>query len=211
VATFVQSSAAVSAVARMALAFIATFVPAQVGHATPTRDFRRPPLAQHLCPVTPQPVVPLPPLVIVHALSSPAPGPRVPMPPPEPTGWAYLRKHPLQAQPWSLRAIVAADLDQRDCIGNLCGPQSITLRLGMLDQTVPPSPYPPLIGGLGAAAGALALQLKPGPPIEPNAGPNRDGWTDPPKGLWPAGPPYAFSPIINATNREGGLKFVANW
>ena len=108
------------------------------------------------------------------------------------------------------RSIVEADIEERDCHGSLCGPQSFTLRVGM---PVPgrASAFSPMIGGLGAVIGAAAMNLKPGPRPEAAPGPSLDGWAAAPKGLEPAGPPFALLPLISINDREGGLRFLVNW
>ncbi len=117
---------------------------------------------------------------------------------------------PLSGEIRSLRAIVESDLEVRDCHASLCGPQSLTLRVGALDQGYP-SKFPPLIGGLGAVAGALALTVKPGPRREPAPGPSLDGWAEGPKGLEPAGPPFVLRPLISISNGIGGLRAHVSW
>jgi hypothetical protein len=128
-----------------------------------------------------------------------------------PTTWSPL--HPvgsISGEFRDVRSTVESDMEMRDCYASLCGPQSITLRVGSFDKGTP-STFSPMIGGLGAVAGAIALTLKPGPRPEPAPGPSLDGWADGPKGLKPSGPPYAFLPLISIANREGGLRALLNW
>jgi len=119
------------------------------------------------------------------------------------------RSSPEQAPP-SIRDLVESDVQARECHASLCGPQSLTLRVGALDQERPPR-FPPIVGGLGAVAGALALTIKPGPRREPAPGPSLDGWAAAPKGLTPAGPPFALQPLISITNGVGGLRALVSW
>jgi hypothetical protein len=108
------------------------------------------------------------------------------------------------------RELSEGDLAERDCYGSLCGPQSATLRVGMLYLERRPT-FSPMIGGLGAVAGAIALQLKPGPRPERAPSPSLDGWAAVPRGLKPAGPPFAFLPLISINDRQGGLRFLVSW
>lgn len=110
----------------------------------------------------------------------------------------------------SVRAIVERDLEVRDCHASLCGPQSLTLRVGSLDQGRLPR-FPPMIGGLGAVVGAFALTAKPGPRREPAPGPSLDGWSEGPKGLTPASPPFALQPLISISNGVGGVRALVSW
>jgi hypothetical protein len=109
-----------------------------------------------------------------------------------------------------MRSMVESDLEERDCHGSLCGPQSFTLRVGML-HLEKKATFAPMIGGLGAVAGAIAMNLKPGPRAEAAPGPSLDGWAEAPRGLEPAGPPFAFLPLISINNREGGARFLVSW
>lgn len=120
------------------------------------------------------------------------------------------RAGPLSGEIRSVREIVESDLEMRDCHGSLCGPQSLTLRVGSLDQGRQAT-FPPIIGGLGAVVGAFALAIKPGPRREPAPGPSLDGWAQGPKGLKPAGPPFMLQPLISVTNGVGGLRALVSW
>lgn len=110
----------------------------------------------------------------------------------------------------SMRALVDSALEVRDCHASLCGPQSLTLRVGALDLGRS-SKFPPIVGGLGAVVGALALTIKPGPRREPAPGPSLDGWAEGPKGLEPARPPFVIRPLISISDGTGGLRALVTW
>jgi hypothetical protein len=110
-----------------------------------------------------------------------------------------------------LRSLVESDREARDCYGSLCGPQSITLRVGLASQEGRPSTFSPMIGGLGAVVGAIALTLKPGPPPKPAPGPSREGWAPVPRGLTPAAAPVRILPLISILNRQGGIQLLVSW
>jgi hypothetical protein len=125
--------------------------------------------------------------------------PRAPSAPPMPSG-----------NLGNKRSTVEGDLAARDCHGSLCGPQSFTLRPGLVAFERAPS-FSPMIGGLGAVAGAIALNLKPGPRPDAAPGANLDGWSPAPRGLKKSGPPFAFLPLISINNREGGAQFILSF